>query len=81
MGNTPADADAEKLLMVYEADVYSEKNFDEIHALAENTIVPTIAIIGIIMGKKSTRHAEKNPFTLVAENMMTTIRMIQDTDE
>lgn len=78
VGNTPSDADAEKLLMAYEADIYSEKNFSEIAKLTKNELVPTITIIGIENGKLGTRHALRDPFHLVAENIMTTIRLLND---
>ncbi len=76
--NVPLDADAEKLLMVYEADVYSEKNFTEIYKLANNEIMPVTVIIGITQGKISQQHFEKNPLMLVAENIMTTVRMMNE---
>lgn len=78
VGDVPSDADAEKLLITYEADIYSEKNFSEMTNILENNIIPTLSIFGIIQGKIATRHAGKNPLHLVAENMMTTIRLVND---
>lgn len=78
VGNTPSDADAEKLIMTYEADIYSEKNFSEIATIAKNNLIPTLVLVGVKIGKKSTRHTLRDPFHLVAENMMTTIRLLND---
>lgn len=76
VGNTPHDADAEKLLMAYEADIYTENNLEEIHTIAKNEIAPTLIIFGISEGKVSKQHLGKNPLHVIAENIMTTIRML-----
>lgn len=67
----------DKLMMVYEADAYSNKNFSEIHSLISEEILPSIFIVGITEGKKHPT-SQKKSGQIIAENIMTTIRLLAD---
>lgn len=69
---------SDKLMTVYEADVYTEKTVSPIVALMEENLVPTLCLVGVTAGKLHHRDALANPYKLVAENMMTTIRLLAD---
>lgn len=76
--NTPnTDEINEKLMAVYEADVYSEKSLAEVHAIIAEDAIPTLFITGIVQWKANAR-SNKSAEVQVAENMMTTIRLIND---
>ena len=76
--NTPNDAEISgKLMTVYEADVYSENSTAEIVEIMTENIVPTIFLVGIVNGKIG-KKSDENPYKIVAENMLTTIRLLND---
>lgn len=80
VSETPNNPDLnEKLMMAYEADAYSEKNFAEIAKIISENIIPSVLLIGITEGK-SHKTATKPAFQLVAENMITTTRLISEED-
>ena len=76
--NTPNDAEISgKLMTVYEADVYNENSTAEIVEIMTENIVPTIFLVGIVNGKIG-KKSDENPYKIVAENMLTTIRLLND---
>ncbi|MGP1582890.1 MAG: hypothetical protein ACTTH6_01505 [Candidatus Altimarinota bacterium] len=76
--NTPNDAEISgKLMTVYEADVYSENSTTEIVEIMTENLVPTVFLVGIVNGKIGKKTSE-NPYQIVAENMLTTIRLLND---
>ena len=76
--NTPNDAELSgKLMTVYEADVYNENSTAEIVDIMTENLVPTIFLVGIVNGKIG-KKSDENPYKIVAENMLTTIRLLND---
>jgi hypothetical protein len=76
--NTPNDAEISgKLMTVYEADVYNENSTAEIVDIMTENLVPTIFLVGIVNGKIG-KKSDENPYKIVAENMLTTIRLLND---
>ena len=76
--NTPNDAELSgKLMTVYEADVYNENSTAEIVEIMTENLVPTIFLVGIVNGKIG-KKSDENPYKIVAENMLTTIRLLND---
>ena len=76
--NTPNDAEISgKLMTVYEADVYNENSTAEIVEIMTENLVPTIFLVGIVNGKIG-KKSDENPYKIVAENMLTTIRLLND---
>lgn len=74
--NTPNNPDYnEKLMMAYGADVYSEKNLTKIAEIIAENLVPSMLVLGVMDGKKPKNFA-KTPEQFVAENIMTTIRLV-----
>lgn len=52
VSETPNNPDLnEKLMMAYEADAYSEKNFSEIAEIISENTIPSILLVGITEGK------------------------------
>lgn len=78
VSNTPKNNDFYHTLMsVYEGDIYSENNHDDIAKIIQENLVPTLFLGGVIDGKKWP-HAHKNPYQIISENIMTTIRLLSD---
>lgn len=76
--NTPNDAEISgKLMTVYEADVYNENSTAEIVDIMTENLVPTIFLVGIVNGKIG-KKSDENPYKIVAENMLTAIRLLND---
>lgn len=67
----------EKLMSVYSADVYVENSLSDSYNLIENSTIPTLLLVSIIDGKKSSQN-NKNPNIFLAQNLLTTIRLLQD---
>lgn len=78
VSNVPTDPDLnDKLMTVYEADAYSEWDTSEMVSIMKENLIPTLALIGIESGKIP-KNITKMPLTLVAENVMTTIRLLSE---
>lgn len=78
VGNTPFDEEiSEKLMTVYSADVYSEKNYDEIIDIISHSSIPVVFLVAVSHGK-TPKNIYKNLDTFLAENIMTTIRLISE---
>lgn len=67
------------MMSVYEGDIYSENDYTEIANIVSENIIPTFCIMGIVLGKNPKNHQE-NPFKIISENIMTTIRLMSDED-
>lgn len=75
--NTPPDADAEKIMSVYEADAYLTESQQSIVEIIEENLIPTLFVVGIVSGKIG-KFTTENPYHQVATNIMTTIRLVNN---
>lgn len=74
--DVPEKADPAVLMTVYGADAYMSVSTESIRVSIENNILPALLIIGITDGKKSSYAT--HPLQFVAENILTTIRLLQE---
>lgn len=76
--NTPENNDLnEKLMSVYNADAYTKNNLDDAYEIIKNSTISTLLLVGVVEWKKS-KNSNKNPMVFLAENLLTTIRLLRE---
>ena len=67
-----------KLMLAYEADVYSSDDLSWALDIASLDTISTLILAGVVRGKEHPKHRGENPYTLVARDMLTTMRLMEE---
>ncbi|GAB0174639.1 MAG: hypothetical protein HHAS10_05180 [Candidatus Altimarinota bacterium] len=71
----------EKMMLAYEADIYTESNvFPALEVLSSDE-VPTMILAGITRGKTHAKYPSIDPIDFTIKNLMTTLELLEDSDE
>ena len=74
----PSDDLMGKMMLAYEWDIYvSENSTIALDAVIDDQ-VPSLILAGIVRGKAHPKHEGMNPYDLVAKNIITTIRLMEE---
>lgn len=78
VANTPNNEEISEVLMkVYSADIYTNYTLDSFYEIVTQSEIPAILLLGVI-DWKSPKNIQKTPILSVAENLLTTIRLLND---
>ena len=78
VSNVPNDVEiSDKLMAVYSADIYHNSSLLGAYEIITNSEIPALLLVGIIDGKIA-KNATKTPLLTVAENILTTVRLLNE---
>lgn len=67
-----------KLMMAYEADIYTPSDIQGSIEMVQDENIPSIILCGTVEGKIGKHQGTMTPVDFVIRNMITTIRLLED---